>query len=185
MTSSNAASTVKRHPARRPARSTLRWARHPSRSKMARGSGDHQVSTGSDDQGKMPALYAVTRVSKSRRPPSATRPFGSDPSAGSASSTGVGLDRSLASTPVSLSAPRGASPLGAVTGRGVRALGPAGHRSGPARLALALALDGWVGRRPFARAPAAPADHPPLAYSLPGLPGADFVRRDRKNTPLD
>ena len=109
MTCSNAASTVKRHPARRAARPTLRWGRQASRSKIARGSGDHQVSTGSDAQGKMPALYAVSSVSTSSRPPSATSPFGSDsPSSGATSGAtsgaGAGLGGSLASTPASLPA---------------------------------------------------------------------------------
>src|SRR5262245_54619608 len=41
---------------------------------MARGSGDHQEITGSDDQGKIPARYAVISVSGSSDPPVATRP---------------------------------------------------------------------------------------------------------------
>ena len=48
-------STVNRHPARRALRAVLRCGRQPSRSKIARGSGDHQEITGSDDQGKIPA----------------------------------------------------------------------------------------------------------------------------------
>jgi len=55
MTPAKSRSIVKRQPARRALRPTVRWGRHVSSSKIARGSGDHHVTAGSDDQGKMPA----------------------------------------------------------------------------------------------------------------------------------
>src|SRR6185369_12405559 len=74
MTPRKSASTVNRQPARRALRPVLRCARQLSRSKIARGSGDHHEITGSDDQGKIPARYAVISVSGSSDPPVATRP---------------------------------------------------------------------------------------------------------------
>ena len=63
---------------------------------MARGSGDHQVSTGSDDQGNTPPEYAAMSASGSRFPPTATSPFGQSLSVSSvASGEGGRLRHSL------------------------------------------------------------------------------------------
>ena len=54
ITSSNVSSTEKRQLLRRAVRMMVRCAFHEMRSKTARGSGDHQVTFGFDDQGNTP-----------------------------------------------------------------------------------------------------------------------------------
>src|SRR5262245_7409524 len=80
--------TEKRQPAPRIRLRKLRDGRNPSRSKIARGSGHHQVMAGTDDHGKMPMRYARKRLSGSSVPPTATRPFGISSSTSSGWSSG-------------------------------------------------------------------------------------------------